>query len=107
MSELESLKEITDKLDYNTSTAINRKYLNIMPKLKEEYERMVADKIDIKAPKIRVIMRNEIHLDNIEEYMNGVLSEIASTGAKIIDYGVNPTAKYGESMIYGFITYTL
>lgn len=106
IAEIENIKAITDTLDYNTSTAINKKLLRVLPKLREEYDRLNNDKIDIQSPCIRLIMSNEIHLENLDEHMNGLLKELVATGNKIIDFGVYPNLEKGKSMIYGYITYT-
>lgn len=100
------IKQVSDKLDYNTSSAINQRIVKITPLLKSELDRVDNNKIEIDCPQIIVIKSNEImnrkENKSITDYMNNKLKELVLNEYKIIDFGIVPNGQE----VYAFIKYT-
>ena len=103
---VDEIKQVSDKLDYNTSSAINQRIVKITPLLKSEWDRVDKNKIEIDCPQIIVIKSNEImnrkENKSITDYMNNKLKELVLNEYKIIDFGIVPNGQE----VYAFIKYT-
>lgn len=103
---VDEIKQVSDKLDYNTSSAINQRIVKITPLLKSELDRVDNNKIEIDCPQIIVIKSNEImnrkENKSITDYMNNKLKELVLNEYKIIDFGIVPNGQE----VYAFIKYT-
>lgn len=85
---LRDLKKISDRLDYNTSTAINVRVMTILPILEKEFNRLDTDKIDItNSPRVMIIDdENKPEEITFEDFVNTNLTNLVELGNKIIDY---------------------
>lgn len=103
---VDEIKQVSDKLDYNTSSAINQRIVKITPLLKSELDRVDNNEIEIDCPQIIVIKSNEImnkkENKSITDYMNNKLKELVLNEYKIIDFGIVPNGQE----VYAFIKYT-
>lgn len=103
---VDEIKQISDKLDYNTSSAINQRLVKVTPLLKSELDRVDNNKIEMDCPQIIIIKSNDVinrkENKSITDYMNSKLKELVINEFKIIDFGIVPN---GEE-IYAFIKYT-
>lgn len=103
---VDEIKQVSDKLDYNTSSAINQRIVKITPLLKSELDRVDNNKIEIDCPQIIVIKSNEVmnrkENKSITDYMNNKLKELVLNEYKIIDFGIVPNGQE----VYAFIKYT-
>lgn len=111
--QLTEIKSISDKLDYNTSSAINQKLIKITPVLSAEYERMNTDNISINCPKLYLFTNREASEQKltVADFMNKKLQELVVNGYKIIDFGkfdeaYNEEIDDGKRTIWLFIKYT-
>lgn len=101
----ENIRNISNKQNYNISTAINQQLNKIINKLKEEYNRMDADKITINCPAIILIKASDLQYQemSLSDYMNNKMKELVMNNYKIIDFGISSV---DNNLIYAFIKYT-
>ncbi len=87
---LNDLKLISNKLDYNTSTAINKRLMTIIPLLEKEYDRLDTEKIKINSPKIMLVSTQDIEDTSMSltDFVNNLMEDLIEKGYKIIDFGV-------------------
>ena len=90
---LEKLEDIhmysSTKLDYNSTTYINKRLVDIQSTLRKEYDRLNSDKIDLNCPQLLVLQTKDVTNGKpLIEYANEVMSNLVSEGKKIIDYGL-------------------
>lgn len=101
---LKDIKKVSDRLDYNSSSDINKRLMTILPIMQGELEQMEDRKIEITSvPKILVIQETEA-LNNdarLTDYTNKILAELAEQGNKIIDFGVSQNG----TTFYTYIKY--
>ena len=107
IKELQELKKYSDEnLNYNQSVIINKYIIDVIPKLKNEYERMDKDKITVNCPQLFLIKAEnpfaKFEGKTLTEYLNDKLKEYILNNYKIIDYGVMPQT----NGIYAYIKYT-
>lgn len=86
--QLKQIKDISDRLDYNTSSSINQKLVKITPVVKTELERLNTEKITINCPKFMTLISS---YDKVDEDMNKKLQELVVNDYKIIDFGIFKT----------------
>ena len=107
---LNGIKSISDKLDYNTSTAINQKLIKINPMINNEIERLTKQGVDVTGPKILIFTNRSAKRENVtvQEYMNKRLNELVLDGNKVIDYGKldEEIEDDNSRTIFFFIKYT-
>lgn len=103
---LSDLDKYSSKLDYNTSSTINRYLVQVLPLLKAEEDRMTCDKIEINCPQIEMITSEDaLRLDKtIQEYINTRIKELVSANYKILDFNILNI--YYPEKAYGYIKYT-
>ena len=101
---LEDIKTISNRLDYNSSTSINKRLSTVLPILEKEYERMSEDKIEIHCPKLLVFTAKDIPDKKVTliDCANNAMEDLVKKGYKIIDFGINTDS----SSIFIFIKYT-
>ena len=104
---LNDVKTISNRLDYNSSTAINKRLMTVLSLLETEYTRMSEDKIEINSPKIMLVGVDDIKCasDNkmsLTEFTNDMMEDLVNKGYKILDYG--PVINNGTIIVY--IKYT-
>lgn len=87
---LNDLKTISNRLDYNSSTAINKRIMTVLPILEKEYERMSEDKIEIHCPKLLILSAKDIPDKKVTltDCTNNVMADLVNGGYKIIDFGI-------------------
>lgn len=100
-----NIKNISNVLDYNTSSKINQNIINILPVLTKELERLNNDGVDIRCPQLKIItvqMANDTN-QSLEEYTNSFLQQISENSGEIIDFDlrINP----GMSQPYVIVKY--
>ena len=91
-----SIKNYTQTLDFNTSTYINKQVIQIMPLLEKELERLENEKININSPKLLVLDAEDVDTEqSLIDYANTRMSELVENNFKIIDFGIYnaPTEK--------------
>lgn len=101
----EAIKEISNKQNYNVSTAINQNLVRVTKKLKEEFDRMNNDKLVINCPSIILIKASDLKYQemSLSDYMNNKMKELVMNDYKIIDFGISNVE---DNFIYAFIKYT-
>lgn len=107
---VDEIKVISDKLDYNTSSAINKNITKIIPLLKEERNRLESSNVDIDFPRIKIFTNREAieHKMTVQDYMNYNLQELVVNEYKIIDFGKLDEEYEDDNSrtIYLYIKYT-
>ena len=98
---LDIIKTVSDKLDYNTSSAINKEIIKISPIISKEIERMDTEKITINCPKILILsienLMAKFYASDLTDAINEQLKELVVNGYKIIDYEISQdTLSYGS-----------
>lgn len=105
-----NIKAISDRLDYNTSSAINKEIVKINPILQNEYDRMSEEKITINCPKLMMVRNNEIlskyMVNSIVTALNMQLSELIANGYKVVDYNLYLSDNKIDDNTYFIIKYT-
>lgn len=99
------IRDISNKQNYNVSSAINQQLVKITNKLKEEYDRMDKDKITINCPAIILIKASDLQYkeQSLSDYINNKMKELVMNNYKIIDFGISGIS---GNQIYAFIKYT-
>ena len=90
IEDLKEIRNIASKQDYNTSVAINKKLIEIIPLLESEYNRMVKDNVDLDSPMYKEITTrdcDDVH-KTMEEFLNNYMAELIDNNYFIIDYGI-------------------
>lgn len=104
IEDLKEVRDISSKLDYNTSVAINQKLIKIIPLLESELSRMNRDNINVDSPVYMEITQKDcedLH-KSMQEYINDTLANLSDNDIIIIDYGI----KYIDSNTkVGYIKY--
>lgn len=100
-----TIKDISNKQNYNVSSAINQNLVKVINKLKEEYDRMDKDKITLNCPAIILIKASDLQYkeQSLSDYINNKIKELVMNNYKIIDYGISGI---NGNQIYAFIKYT-
>jgi len=100
MNNLKEIKEFSDKLDYNSSSYINQKMININPILDKELSRLDGD-VEINCPQIITAI---VQANTCDEWINGNIKSLLLQEYKIIDYGI----KLGttDDFMVAYIKYT-
>ena len=101
----ETIKDISNKQNYNVSSVINQNLVKVTNKLKEEFDKMDKDKLVINCPSIILIKAVDLKYkdDNLSDYMNNKMKELVMNDYKIIDFGISHVE---DNCIYAFIKYT-
>lgn len=90
---LNNIKLTSDKLDYNTSSTINKEIIKISPIITKEIERMDTEKITIDCPKMLILsiesLMAKFYTSELTDAINEQLKELVVNGYKIIDYNVS------------------
>lgn len=91
IEDLEVLREIAAKQDYNTSVAINQKLVKIIPLLQNELTKMNRDNYDITSPMIVEITQKDCEdtHQSMQDFMNNYMAELVDNDLTIIDFGIN------------------
>jgi hypothetical protein len=104
------IKTISDKLDYNTSSAINQRVVKIIPILNTELARLDSSGVEVNCPKILIFTNSDAKQSKmtVQDYMNQKLSELVLNDYIILDYGKldEEYADDNTRIIYMFIKYT-
>lgn len=100
INNLQSVKEITDRLNYNQSSMINKSLMPALNTLQTEYDRMASNKIEIDCPCIKLIKITDT--SEAEDTLNYEIEQLVLNGFKIIDFGIMGTM----SNMSGYIKYT-
>ena len=107
---VDEIKLISDKLDYNTSSAINKCITKIAPLIKDERNRLESSNVDIDFPKLKIFTNREAkeHKMTVQDYMNYNLRELVINQYKIIDFGKLDEEYEDDNSrtIYMYIKYT-
>lgn len=100
---LNNIKSISDKLNYNISSSINKEVIKITPILEKELYRLKEDKIVVNCPAILFIGSTDIDFnkESLSEFINKKLQELVLNEYKIIDYGI-----CDKNGIIAYIKYT-
>jgi len=101
---LKDVKTIVNRLDYNTSSALNKRIMTIYPLIEKEYDRLDTEKIEINSPKVMLIGlkdANEAQM-SLTDFTNNTLEDLVSKNYKIIDFG--PVVS--DNSIVMYIKYT-
>lgn len=100
INNLEELRTIIAKQDYNTSVEMNKRIINILPLLENELAKMDKDNFDITSPVYMEITQSDcedVH-KSMQEYINNCLAELCSNDLDILDFGIyyfNDKSKVG------------
>lgn len=97
---LKEIKDFSDRLDYNSSSYINQKMININPILEKELSRL-SDDVEINCPQIMTAL---VQANDCDEWINGNIKSLSLQDYKIIDYGV--TYKSNDDFMMAYIKYT-
>ena len=91
IEDLEALREIAARQDYNTSVAINQKLVKIIPLLQNELTKMNRDNYDITSPMIAEITQKDCEdtHQSMQDFMNNYMAELVDNDLTIIDFGIN------------------
>lgn len=91
IEDLEVLREIAARQDYNTSVAINQKLVKIIPLLQNELTKMNRDNYDITSPMIVEITQKDCEdtHQSMQDFMNNYMAELVDNDLTIIDFGIN------------------
>ncbi len=103
IEDLNLIRDIASKLEYNTSIAINQKLIKIIPLLETELHRMTRDNIDVSSPVYMEITQSDcedLHKSMVD-YINDTLINLTENDAVIIDFGII----YKDNSKVGFIKY--
>jgi len=102
---LKKIREVSDKLDYNTSVLINQNVIKILPLLEKEYNKLDKDKVEVNSPKITIITSIEAEEvgKSIQEYMNTYMEQLIEQELKIIDFDYRMLP---DKTRYGIVKYT-
>lgn len=107
ISSLKIIKEISNKLDFNNSTAINQQYIKILPILEKELDKMEKNTIDINCPKLILIKFQDIGVgETIADTINNKLAELSNNDFKIIDFNLYNNTVSADDDIIAYIKYT-
>lgn len=101
---VKDIRTVSNRLDYNSSTAINKRIATVLPILEKEYERMSEDKVEIHCPKLLILSTKDIP-DNkvtLTDFTNDVLADLVKSGYKIIDFGITTDS----AGVFVYIKYT-
>ncbi|WP_304393252.1 hypothetical protein [uncultured Clostridium sp.] len=104
IEDLKEIRNIASKQDYNTSVAINKKLLKILPLLENEYNRMTKENVNVESPlykEITIRDCDDLHV-TMEEYINNYIAELAENDYSILDYGIIYVDQYVK---YGYVKY--
>lgn len=101
---LEALRGIIARQDYNTSVEMNKKLINVLPLLENELARMNKDNFDITSPMYMEITQQDCDDKHVTmpEYINNCLMEFSENNLSIIDFGIN---YFENGRKIGFIKY--
>lgn len=100
---LETVKQVADKLDYNTSLLINKKLIEVLPLLKKDLSKMDTTDVEINSPKFELITQKKAEEagKSVVDYLNTYMEQLVIAEYTIIDYGyINTEAPYA------FVKYT-
>lgn len=87
---LEALRGIAARQDYNTSVEINQKLIKVLPLLENELSKMTRDKYDITSPIYVEITQTDcdnVH-ETMPEFINNYMAELVDNEMSIIDFGI-------------------
>lgn len=104
IEDLKEIRNIASKQDYNTSVAINKKLLKILPLLENEYNRMTKENVNVESPlykEITIRDCDDLHV-TMEEYINNYIAELSENDYSILDYGIIYVDQYVK---YGYVKY--
>ena len=101
---VKDIKTISNRLDYNTSTAINKRISTVLPILENEYERMSNDKVEIHCPKLLILSTKDVPDNKITltDFTNNVMADLVNSNYKIIDFGITTDS----TGVFVYIKYT-
>lgn len=91
IDDLEELRGLVAKQDYNTSVEMNKKLIRVLPLLENELAKMNRDNFDISSPMYYEITQKDCEdtHQSMQDFMNNYLAELVDNELSIIDYGIN------------------
>lgn len=103
IEDLEALRGIAARQDYNTSVEINQKLIKVLPLLQNELAKMNRDNYDITSPMIAEITQKDCEdtHQSMQDFMNNYMAELVEHDLSIIDFGIN----YIDGSKIGYIKY--
>lgn len=104
IEDLEALRGVAARQDYNTSVEMNKRLIRVLPILEKELERMDKFNYEISSPVYVEITQEDCDDTNqtMQEYMNNYLENLADNEIDIIDFGINYIS---DSVKVGYIKY--
>lgn len=94
ISDLTSIKNITDKQEYLVSSKVNTIYTKMLPELEKESKRLSDSDVEITSPKILILEYNKFDsssqnmCETFSKQINKELQNLVINNYKIIDYGL-------------------
>lgn len=88
---LEALRGIAARQDYNTSVEMNKKLIEVIPLLENELAKMNRFDYEITSPVLVDITQEDCDETNqsMQDYINNYLENLTDNDIVIIDYGIN------------------
>lgn len=101
---LNDIKTVSNRLDYNSSTAINKRVMTVLPILEKEYDRMTTENVEIHCPKLLILSTKDIPDSKITltDFTNNVMADLVKSDYKIIDFGITTDS----TGVFVYIKYT-
>lgn len=91
INDLEDLRAIAAKQDYNTSIEINQKLIKVLPLLQTELSKMNRNNFDVTSPIYLEITQRDCEdtHQSMQEYINNSLENLSDNEIDIIDFGIH------------------
>lgn len=106
IGKLKELKNLTDSQEYLVSSKANELFIQIMPILDKELQRLSETNVEVNSPALLLFEYKDIEKTDksVTEFINRKLQELVMNEYKIIDYGLFNKNTEGDILIY--IKYT-